>query len=293
MSKKHNYQFTWFSFPEDWEQKVDALFQNEKIKYIICGHEICPTTGKPHKQSHIDCHQQYTIKALQKILQKYGIKPSVLPFKTKQHCINSRTYCKKDGKFVEWGTPPQQGKRNDLEKYMETIRDNPETKEITLMEQHSTVMAKYPAFANKYKLLSKKLTNLTWDDEDPPNEWHYGPPGVGKSRPFQEMDDIYTKMPNKWWTGYDGQDLVLIEDLEPAHHVLGYYIKIWTDHYVFNACVHFGMVRIRPKRIIITSNFHPQEIFHGKILQAIMRRLKIIHHPPKVPESILRAPLSN
>jgi len=198
--------------------------------------------------------------------------------------INSRNYCKKDGDFKEWGTPPQPGKRNDLEVYMEAIRENPETKEITLMEQHSTVMAKYPAFANKYKLLSRKLTNLPWDDEEPPNEWHYGPPGVGKSRPFQEMDDIYTKMPNKWWTGYDGQDLVLIEDLEPSHHVLGYYIKIWTDHYVFNACVHFGMVRIRPKRVIITSNFHPSEIFHGKILQAIMRRIKIVKHTPKVPD---------
>lgn len=45
--------------------------------------------------------------------------------------------------------------------------------------------------------------------------WIYGPPGTGKTRYVHEKyDDIYDKGQNKWWDGYTGQKVVLIDDLD-------------------------------------------------------------------------------
>jgi len=48
-------------------------------------------------------------------------------------------------------------------------------------------------------------------------------------------------MCNKWWDGYSGQRVVLLEDFR--HADLADYLKIWTDRYPFTAEIKGGTVR--------------------------------------------------
>lgn len=71
-------------------------------------------------------------------------------------------------------------------------------------------------------------------------------------------------MMNKWWDGYRGQDVVILDDITPDHACLCYHLLIWSDHYSFNAEVKGGSVNIRPRIIIVTSNYTIEEVF-GKV----------------------------
>ena len=82
---------------------------------------------------------------------------------------------------------------------------------------------------------------------------------------------------NKWWDGYEGEDVVVLDDFAPEHgKYLGYYLKIWADHYVFNAEVKGGMIRIRPKTLVITSQYKLRDCFEEvETKDAVERRFSI------------------
>lgn len=111
------------------------------------------------------------------------------------------------------------------------------------------------------------------------NEWHYGDTGTGKSRHVREKyPDAYIKGNNIWWDGYDGQEVVIIEEMAPKQ-ISAHHIKIWADHYPFSAEVKGGTMKLRPKKIVITSNYHPSEIWEGKQeLEPLQRRFKFHHY---------------
>lgn len=129
-----------------------------------------------------------------------------------------------------------------------------------------------------YKLVTQKFEPLP----ELANEWIYGKPGVGKSRSVRTRYDqsLFNKLPNKWWDGYNGEETVLIDDFSKQHSVLGYHLKIWADHYPFPAEVKGATTQIRPKRIIVTSNYHPNQIWDDKVLvEAVCRRFKMTYMP--------------
>ncbi len=127
----------------------------------------------------------------------------------------------------------------------------------------------YNAVVHKPAILDK-LDNL----------WIYGPPGTGKSRYVRDnytREELYDKPLNKWWDAYENEETVVLDDFGKNHHILGDHLKRWADHYPFTAEIKGGACTLRPKSIIVTSNYHPADIFEDQSMrEAIERRFHIV-----------------
>jgi len=115
--------------------------------------------------------------------------------------------------------------------------------------------------------------------------WYYGPPNTGKSYLARDLPSLtwYDKPCNKWWDGYQGEDVVIIDDFDLQHKVLGHHLKRWADRYSFPAEMKGSTLQIRPKKIVVTSNYPIQEIFNDdeELQKALLRRFKVTHFHEK------------
>lgn len=83
---------------------------------------------------------------------------------------------------------------------------------------------------------------------------------------------------NKWWDGYQNEDVVHLDEIDESHVCwIPAYLKKWADKWPFDAEVKGGAICIRPKLIVITSNYSLEEIgFKEKDLPALRRRFRVV-----------------
>lgn len=109
--------------------------------------------------------------------------------------------------------------------------------------------------------------------------WISGVPGAGKSHAVISLyPDRYIKSINKWWDGYQGEEVVHLDELEPSHTSwIAPYLKKWADKWPFDAESKGSSAQLRPKKIIVTSNYTIDEMHFDEVSTlAIKRRFKEI-----------------
>lgn len=108
------------------------------------------------------------------------------------------------------------------------------------------------------------------DSTKPKGTWVYGLPGVGKSHFVRHKfltdesftsEDVFLKSQNKWWCGYRGEPVVLLDDLDEGGSCLSHLLKIWADQYGFKGEAKFGSVVCKFRHFVVTSNFLPRDLF--------------------------------
>lgn len=264
-----NFIFTWNNYNEDSEKYLRSL---AGVKYCCGGYEV-GDSGTPHIQGYIAFLSVKSMSSVIKLLPGCH----VILAKTVEQGI---TYCKKDGEFFEFGTAPvSKVRKGEMEKdRWETARS------LAKAGRYEEVDADiYVKYYRTLKAIAGDHPPVLEDLPEMANEWIYGPTGTGKSRSARALNPgAFIKMKNKWWDGYAGEDVVIIDDVDKSCECLGGHFKNWIDHYPFPAETKGGRTMIRPKKIIITSNYCPGDIWSDEnMLNPILRRVSLKYYDKK------------
>lgn len=252
------------------EEDVEKL-AFERCVYYIVGRERAPSTGTPHLQG-------FVIFAARRSLRKVReIYPRACWMKARGTSMEASRYCKKEGDYVEYGTCPQDPGSTEKTRWEAALAA---AQTGNLAEIPADILIRYLGNILKIRTLYQPIPpTLTMMDF----HWYWGPTGTGKSvKARTENPDYYLKGINKWWDGFTNQKCVIIEEWGPmdtgAERIMGHYLKQWMDYHPFQAETKGGYKMIRPLKIIITSNYSPQECFHDpQTIDPLMRRMNVIH----------------
>ena len=246
-----------------------------KMKYLCFGKEVGKENGTPHLQGYV------VFKNAHRKPHQYFLEHGHGHFEiTRGTPKQNIDYCSKDGDFTEFGTRPMErreaGRRGgemEIERWEEAwtaakegrIEDIPA--DIRL-RHYGTILK----VTSRYQQPPEELDSLD-------NLWIVGEHGTGKSTwVHRTHPGAYKKGFNKWWDGFredePGHKTVLLDDLHPKFTEKEM-LKNWADVFPFQAEIKGGSMTIRPERIIVTSNYHPSEVFGEKDLGPIMRRFKV------------------
>lgn len=276
----------------------------EEIKGWLCyylsfGKEVGEVEHTPHLQGYVYFENAKTLSALKK---KYSSRANWAPAEATPK--RASDYTKKGEQTkAEWEAQkekgPNFGKNADvfekgtlplsqIEKGDKGKRKFEEAYQA-YKEQRYEEMGKFALNMKQFDYLDAKVKKR---DQPVPKTlegevkhmWFYGPPGTGKSRRARELyPEAYIKDPkNAWWDGYNGQEVVIIDDFDKYQVKQSGDLKRWLDRYPFKAEVKGGYLGdIRPKLFIITSNYQPKECWEREdvTLPAIQRRVELTHFP--------------
>lgn len=191
-----------------------------------------------------------------------------------QSRTGARDYClAKGNNFFEDGTLTiNDANEEDWRGFVEMCKKHG-PKEL-IDSPFSKLYAQYRGFAGE---VHNQFAELNILDGELKNEWYYGPAGTGKTKKaWQDNPGLYIKPLNKWWDGYNGEKVVLLDDWDPKHEVLVSHLKQWSDRYPFRAECKGSTLEARPEKIIVTSNYSIDQCFQNEEdVNAIKRRFKV------------------
>ena len=240
---------------------VDNFAEFEPV-YGVCGKEKAPSTGMVHYHVFVKLKKRCQMKHGEDKLIIRSVRPNIERIRNNIKAIIK--YCKKGGVIAEFGTCPvdlNDTKINKIDKA--NIMINGDLEKLYLNGTLSAVdvirtqkLRSIFQLAKPVEKYSKKLVL-----------WFKGETGEGKTRKAFEIAEKFnlsfwmTNDSLKWYDGYAGQELVIIDDFRK--NMLGdwNYLLRLLDGYGLAVQVKGGFVIWKPKLIIITSPATPHEAF--------------------------------
>lgn len=275
-----------------------ALTVGEKnLRYAVWQLEEGEECGTPHFQMYLEFDKPVRMAAVKALLA-----PEV-------HCEvrrgtreEARDYCRKEESRKEgpWevGTwTGGQGARSDLAALMEIINGGGNARDAWHL--HPELMFRYYRGFNEARLALQGAQQRP----DIHVKVLYGESGTGKTREAERLaaefeaegKAVYRKAPGKWWDGYNGEEVVIMDEFYGSWMHYAEFLRL-IDRYPLSVECKGGTIPMRACTIIITSNSEPA-LWYPNIVEKlpVLRRLHSITHyrhgfPPKdVTEALLQA----
>lgn len=277
-SRSRNWCFTLNNYSarelQDLRNALDEGRRAENfIGYGIIGFEVADS-GTPHLQCYVHFERPRSLAQVKR-----------LPGCARVHAEackgtpgDNYNYCSKGGEFEEFGNLPQQGRRSDLETVAnlvnagKTIYDIAENCPVEYIKYSKGILS----------LLHLRCGYRTWKTEV---YWYWGSTGTGKSKTaFQQaMEDgsWYAKDPsNQWWDGYNGQEVVVIDDYRRDFCTFSYLLRL-LDQYPLIVSVKGSTTQFLAKKIYITTPKNVRETWDSRTeedLAQLERRITQVVH---------------
>lgn len=267
--RSRNWTLTLNNYTEDEVADFKSLTDHDHVKCAAFAYEV-GEEGTPHLQGFVIFKVVKSLRAAKKIL---GARYHIECMKgTVQQSVD---YCSKQSELFTFGTLPMTQKEKGAAG-KQAYEDAWNLAKLGKIEEIDPGLRLQ--YYNTLNKIHKDFQPKVPDNATLCNYWIYGPSGTGKSRAVRHKfgeHGFYNKMCNKWWDGYADEDVVLLDDFN--HAPLGHHLKIWGDHYGFQAEVKGSSKKIRPKVVIVTSNYHPRDVWDDeRTYLPIERRYKII-----------------
>lgn len=251
-----NWVFTLNNYTQEDETRIREAVEGGWLRWCVYGREV-GASGTPHLQGGCGASSQRTMSAMRKrISDRAHWEPM------RGRVDQATDYCKKDGDVVSLGSVPVRDeqvdkKPNSDEKYREIIKLSRERNLEEIERKYPTVY-----FLHYKRILQLgNYTTTRLGSQERPNIWYYGETGTGKSYRARRHGKVYLKKRNKWWDDYNDEEVVVIEEWAPCNEATAQELKIWADSYDFPAEVKGGTIRIRPRLLIVTSNYSMRTCF--------------------------------
>lgn len=267
--RKRAWCFTINNYTESEYPPFDKMGE---VTYGVYGKEV-GEQNTPHLQCFVYFKNARERRAIVKHCPRAGnVKPMY------SDILSASNYCKKDGDFVEYGTLPKQGKRNDLDEVRDAIMQGQTVDELAVTN---------PNLYHQYGRTLTKIEDLrmrkNFRKEMTEGIWIYGQTGVGKSeRLFEGFDpETHYSYPydGGWCDGYAQQETVIIDEFRgqiPFNELL----RMVDKH------PNYSMRRrgrepmpFTSKIVKISSSMHPRDVFYNldenDSFNQLYRRFKI------------------
>lgn len=266
----------WIAVVNNWQDKEDecqklhdALDDPTITRYAIVGKEV-GVQGTPHFQCYVAFVKPKRLSAVRKICScHWEIAKGNEESNFKYIAENPE---KPDPDYVEYGARATPGKRSDLEAAIADIKSGVGMSKLAA--DHSQA---YVKFHRGLHALALQL-NQKYEHTTVRGIWLWGPPGSGKSHTARYIagEHLFDKAQNKWWCGYSGEHVVLLDDLDTP--TLGHYLKRWADKYACTGETKGGTIHLQHRLFIVTSNYPPSHFWPDDTVmqEAVTRRFDVI-----------------
>jgi len=253
---------------EDGDEILRNMYETGKLSFCA-GQLEKGKEGTPHLQFVIHFTRTQRMSACKKLSDRAHFEPCKNLMASLEYVRKPET--RQAGPWEFGNIPVKVNDKDDWDRVRELA------KEGKFEEIPSNIFIKH--YGNLKKIHAENIR--TEDLEECRGVWLWGPPGTGKTTfartEYADTDDVYIKAQNKWWDGYKGQKIVILDDLDTP--VLGHYIKIWADKWGCTGEIKGGTVGLKHEKFIVTSNYSIEQLFTNDsiLIEAIKRRFKVTH----------------